>query len=284
VRDLKTAVTRNAPMLPRPFQVRSCRKETYDTFTLEMKPANGKRTFSFQPGQFNMLYVPGVGEVPISISGDPDQPEKLVHTIRAVGAVTQALCRLKTGSLIGVRGPFGSGWPVQKAEGGDIVVVTGGIGLAPLRPALHALFHHRERFGRILILYGARTPDDILYRKQLETWRSRPDLEIGITVDRADDGWKGRVGVVTTLFSGVQLDPARTLALLCGPEIMMRFTAVELKRLNLNMDRVYISMERNMKCAIGQCGHCQYGPVFICKDGPIFPYTKVQHLLGVREV
>ena len=271
-------------MLPRPFQVRSCRKETYDTFTLEMKPANGKRTFSFQPGQFNMLYVPGVGEVPISISGDPDQPEKLVHTIRAVGAVTQALCRLKTGSLIGVRGPFGSGWPVQKAEGGDIVVVTGGIGLAPLRPALHALFHHRERFGRILILYGARTPDDILYRKQLETWRSRPDLEIGITVDRADDGWKGRVGVVTTLFSGVQLDPARTLALLCGPEIMMRFTAVELKRLNLNMDRVYISMERNMKCAIGQCGHCQYGPVFICKDGPIFPYTKVQHLLGVREV
>jgi NAD(P)H-flavin reductase len=272
------------PMVPTPFRVRRVRKETYDTFTLELEPANGAEAHPFAPGQFNMVSVFGMGEVPISISGDPARPETLVHTVRSVGVVTQAICRLKRGGVLGVRGPFGSHWPVEEAAGNDVVMVAGGIGLAPLRPVLYYLLSNREKYGRIVLLYGARTPRDLLYKPELERWRGHFDLEVDITVDTAAAGWRGNVGVVTTLIPGARFDPAQTAAMVCGPEVMMRFTLRELEVRGVEPENIFISMERNMKCAIGFCGHCQFGPTFICKDGPVFRYDQVEAFFAKREI
>ncbi|HRI88895.1 MAG TPA: FAD/NAD(P)-binding protein [Candidatus Hydrogenedentes bacterium] len=272
------------PMLPRPFRIQSVRKETTDTFTFELAhPEEGSQN-GFEPGQFNMLYVFGVGEVAISISGDSAEPGKLIHTTRAVGTVTQAMARLKPGQVIGVRGPYGRGWPIDDMQGQDIVVVTGGIGLAPLRPLLYRVLANRGRFGRVVLLYGARTPNDILYKKELERWRGRFDMEVLITVDRSTGGWRGHVGVVTQLISGAPFDPYHATAFICGPEIMMKYSVDALTKRGLPSERVYVSMERNMKCAVGFCGHCQYGPKFVCKDGPVFPFTEVKRLLDIWEV
>ncbi len=271
-------------MLPQLYRVRRKRRETHDTFTFELEPLNGAVAPRFAAGQFNMLYVFGVGEVPISISGDPARPGVLVHTVRRVGVVTTALCALKRGAVVGLRGPFGSHWPVEEAEGCDVVVVAGGIGLAPLRPALYHLLANREKYGRIVLLYGARTPRDLLYQRELHRWRARFDLEVEITVDSATSSWRGNVGVVTTLIPRAPFDPSSTIALVCGPEVMMRFTVLELQKRGLPSENIYISMERNMKCAIGFCGHCQFGPMFICKDGPVFRFDQVQPFFGKREV
>ncbi|MCX6136858.1 MAG: FAD/NAD(P)-binding protein [Ignavibacteriales bacterium] len=272
------------PMIPEPFKVTRVGQETDDTFTLELRSANGKAGFTFSPGQFNMLYMFGVGEIPISISGDPHTPEALVHTTRAVGAVTKAMHELKRGDILGVRGPYGKGWPIEAAEGNDIIFVAGGIGLAPLRPALYQVLNHREKYGRVILLYGTRTPQDILYRKELEHWRSRFDLEVYVTVDRAMRSWKGSVGVVTTLIQKAPFDPSASVAMVCGPEVMMRFTVAELCKRGVSEENIYLSMERNMKCAIGLCGHCQFGPVFVCKDGPVFPYKRIKGLLEKWEI
>ncbi len=270
-------------LLPEPFIVSKVRRETRDTFTLEMEPLNGGEKH-FTPGQFNMIYVYGVGEVPISISGDPAEPSILKHTVRAVGTVTKAITSVKRGGMLGVRGPFGSGWPLKEAEGYDVVVVAGGLGLAPLRPAILHLLRNRERYGRVAILYGARTPMDMLYKRELERWRARFDIDLDVTVDHATGGWKGNVGVVTTLIPGLKVDVPNTVALVCGPEIMMRFTVRELNKLGIPDERIYISMERNMKCAVGFCGHCQFGPQFICRDGPVFRYDVIRPFFQVREV
>ncbi len=270
-------------MVPRPWRVVRVRRETHDTKTLELEPTE-PLSFPFQPGQFNMLYVFGIGEVPISISGDPQEPHRLVHTVRAVGAVTRALCSLKRGDVVGVRGPFGSAWPVEEAEGHDVVIVAGGIGLAPLRPALHHVLANRGKYGNVVLLYGARTPRDLLYRKELERWRGRFDLQVEVTVDSAGEGWYGHVGVVTTLIPRADFDPAETVAWVCGPEIMMRFTVQALRERGVSPEDVYISMERNMKCAVGFCGHCQFGPEFVCKDGPVFRFAEIERFFRVREV
>lgn len=272
------------PMIPRPFVVRESREETHDTFTLTLAPPETNGAPAFEPGQFNMLYVFGVGEVPVSISGDPRQPEVLVHTVRAVGGVTRALQKLGPGDVIGVRGPFGSAWPVDKVKGKDVVIITGGIGLAPLRPAVYKILGQRERIGKFALLYGARTPKDILYQEQLEQWRSKLDLQVRVTVDNASQDWRGTVGVVTILIHKARFDPANTVAMVCGPEIMMRFTVQELIKEWMREQDIYVSMERNMKCAVGFCGHCQYGPNFICKDGPVFRFSDVRHLFGLREI
>jgi len=272
------------PMLPEVFRIQRVVKESYDTFTLELEPDRGNRAFPFEPGQFNMLYVFGVGEIPISISGDPLHPETLIHTTRAVGTVTKAMGALKPGDVIGVRGPFGTEWPVRAAKGYDVVFVAGGIGLAPLRPALYHILAHREKYGRIVLLYGCRSPEDILFRRELEKWRARFDLEIYVTVDYASPRWHSNVGVVTKLIPKAPFDPLNTIALVCGPEVMMRFTAIELAKRGVRPDDIYISMERNMKCAIGFCGHCQLGPVFICKDGPVFTYRQMQGWLAQWEI
>ena len=274
------------PMAPRLFRVRRITREIHDTVTLHVEPAERDGEVSFAAGQFNMLYLFGLGEVPISISSDPAEPRVLAHTVRAVGPVTNALCRLKRGQMLGVRGPFGSGWPLREAVGGDVVIVAGGIGLAPLRPILYHLLAHRDQYGRIVLLYGARTPRDLLYERDLARWRGRFDVQIEATVDAADtgDGWRGHVGVVTTLIPRAEFDPAETTAVVCGPEVMMRYTIADLQKRGLPPDRVYLSMERNMKCAIGLCGHCQFGPTFVCKDGPVFRYDRIAGLLKAWEI
>jgi NAD(P)H-flavin reductase len=272
------------PMVPELWRIQRVRRETHDTFTVKLEPANGPRELAFAPGQFNMLYVFGVGEVPISISSDPGRAETILHTTRTVGKVTEAMARLRRGEALGLRGPFGSSWPVDEFEGSDVVIIAGGIGLAPLRPALYRILGRRGEYGRVVLLYGARTPADILYLKELEEWRGRFDLAVQVTVDRAEGGWRGNVGVVTQLISRASFDAASTLALVCGPEIMMRFSVAELVKRGVRAANIFISMERNMKCALGFCGHCQLGPAFICKDGPVFRYDRVEPFLRLREV
>lgn len=271
-------------MLPAPWSVRRVSRETADTFTLELVPAAEGPAFAFLPGQFNMLDVFGVGEVPISISGDAGRPGVLVHTTRAVGPVTRAMVKLRRDEWLGVRGPFGVPWPVAEAEGGDVLLVAGGIGLAPLRPVVYHLLAHRRRFGRVALLYGTRSPGDILYPRELERWRSRFDLQVEITVDRAGREWLGNVGLVTALLPRVRLDPQGTVALLCGPEIMMRLTAAELQRRGLHPQRIHLSLERNMKCGVGLCGHCQLGPLLVCRDGPVIAAAMAGGWLERREV
>jgi len=269
------------PTLPEFFRVRKRRRELADTWTLELEPG---RPFGFLPGQFNMLYVFGVGEVPISISGDPANPEVLVHTVRAVGKTSQAICALRPGAMVGVRGPYGISWPMNEAAGGDVVVAAGGIGLAPLRSAIYHLMAQRERYGRVFLFCGGRSPELLLYSAEVRRWRSRFDIEVEVTVDSAASQWRGNLGVVTKLIARAGFEPSATTALVCGPEIMMRFAVTELVSRGVAPERVYVSMERNMKCAIGLCGHCQYGPQFICKDGPVFSYAKIERQFKVREL
>jgi len=271
-------------MIPSTFRVLKISEETHDTFTLELVCANGRGKYGFEPGQFNMLYMYGIGEVPISLSGDPKDRKKIVHTIRAYGSVTSKMGTLDKGDFIGVRGPFGNGWPIEELTGRDILLVAGGIGVAPLRPVLYHVLSERDKYGRVILLYGERTPGDLLYRKQLEQWRGRFDLDIEVTVDSAREGWRGNVGFVTTLIPKMALDAARAFAMICGPEIMMFYTIQELKQKGLEEGQIFISMERNMKCGVGFCGHCQVGPIFICKDGPVFPYTEVKSLFRKREM
>lgn len=272
------------PMIPVPYRVERVKKETHDTFTLGLMPANGSGVAFFGPGQFNMLYVFGVGEVPISASSDPSICPTLEHTTRMVGAVTKAMGGLKRGDIVGIRGPFGSCWPVSEGAGRDFLIVAGGIGLAPLRPALYGLMKERKKYRKIVLLYGARTPEDILYRRELERWRGKFDLEIEVTVDRGSSGWRGNVGVVTTLVGRAPFDPSNTVALVCGPEVMMRFAVMELQKRGVVSQRIFVSMERNMKCAVGFCGHCQYGPTFICKDGPVFRFDRIEPIFGKAEI
>lgn len=272
------------PIAPSPWRVQKVLKETRDTFTLELESANGGNIFTFAPGQFNMLYAFGVGEVPISISGSPEKHHAIRHTIRAVGTVTKAFRKLRRGDMLGVRGPFGAHWPVVESTGSDILILAGGIGLAPLRPAVYSLISHRKAFGKIAILYGARAPDDLLYLKELDAWRKRHGIQIEVTVDSARRGWHGHVGVVTSLVSKVRFDPLHTVAMICGPEVMIRFSIMELKNHGMRDDEIFVAMERNMKCAVGFCGHCQFGPMFVCKDGPVFRLDKIKPFFGKEEI
>ena len=271
-------------LLPQPYPCEQSRQETYDTWTLELEPVDGGDGFSFEPGQFNMVYGFGVGEAPISISGDPAEPRRLVHTIRAVGAVTKALCHMKKPDELTIRGPYGTHWPVEDAAGHDVVIVTGGLGLPPLRAAIYHLLANREQYGRIVLLYGARTPQDIVYTAELKRWRARFDIDVETTVDAAKPGWHGNVGVVTTLIPRAFFDSAHAKAFICGPEIMTRFTIQELQKRGVGTENIFVSLERNMKCGMGLCGHCQLGAVFVCKDGPVFRYDQVQPFLTKREI
>ncbi len=271
-------------MVPDLVRIDRVTREIEDVFTLRLDASARPEGFLFSPGQFNMLYALGVGEVAISVSGDPKRPRELVHTIRAVGAVTRAMQSLRPKDVIGVRGPFGTSWPLDAARGRDLLIIAGGVGLAPLRPAILAALARRGDFERLVILYGARTPADILYRKDLERWRGRLDTTVEVTVDRAEAAWPGHVGVVPALLAHAHFDPGSAVAMLCGPEIMMRFTARDLMALGVTSDRIWVSLERNMKCGAGLCGHCQFGPTIVCKDGPVFRYDRVEHLLYIPEI
>jgi len=276
-----TGVVSSAPMTPTFVRVEEFALETSDTFTIRLQPPP---EYSFAPGQFNMLYAFGVGEAAISLSGDPAQRQSIVHTIRAVGSVTNVLKNVRPGAQIGVRGPFGSQWPIDAARGHDVVLVCGGIGLAPLRPVIYHLLGHRADYGRIALLMGARSPADLLFRAELEAWSKRTDFQVLVSVDRPDPAWRGGVGLVTSLFPSIQFDWAKTIGLTCGPEIMMRFVQREFARRGVSDDRVYLSLERNMQCAIGMCGHCQFGPEFVCMDGPVFRCDRIQRILDLREM
>jgi anaerobic sulfite reductase subunit B len=269
-------------MTPVPHRVVSRTPETADTWTLELEPL--AESIRPRAGQFDMLHAFGVGEVPISTSGDHEGEGRLTHTIRAVGAVTRALCALEPGGIVGVRGPFGTEWPLAEAVGGDLVVVAGGIGLAPLRPAIRHALRRRDGYGAVSVLVGARTPQDLLFVDELEGWRARLDVEVDVTVDAAAAGWRGRVGLVTTLIPGAVFDPASAAALVCGPEVMMTFVVRALVDRGLPLERIWVSMERNMRCAVGHCGHCQLGPALICRDGAVFPAAAMTRLMEVREL
>ena len=270
-------------LVPRQFRVQSTRRESADTATLWLEPLDGV-PLAFDAGQFTMIGMPGYGEVPISISGDARDPALLQHTIRAVGDATRALTSAERGEIALVRGPFGVGWAPEDARGGDVLVVAGGIGLAPLRPVVLELLANRARYERVVVIYGSRTPDQLLFTDELESWTARSDADVLVTVDAASPTWQGRVGMVTTLLKAAAWDPRTAHTFVCGPEIMMRLTAEALTTVGVLPDRIKLSVERNMKCGVGLCGHCQLREHFVCTDGPVFGYDALAPLLRVREL
>jgi NAD(P)H-flavin reductase len=268
-------------LLPRPHMVARRRRETDDTVTVVLHPVDGA-PIRCAPGQFTVLYAFGVGEVPISFSGDPAEGKPLTHTIRAVGSVTEALCRARRGAVVGVRGPYGTGWSLDDPAD-DVLVVAGGLGLAALRPVILRAVANPERRARLRLLVGARSPDHVLFRGDLARWRGR-GADVRVTVDHAEPGWAGPVGVVTELLGGAVDRPERTSALVCGPEVMMRLVAGELRQLGVPGQRIQVSLERNMRCGVAQCGHCQLGGVLLCRDGPVLRWDRIGPSLEVREL
>jgi NAD(P)H-flavin reductase len=254
--------------------------EGIDTYRLRFVDEQARRSYRFAAGQFNMVYLFGVGEVAISIVSDPDEPQFLDHTIRVVGRVTKSIARLQPGDELGIRGPFGQGWPLDDAQGKEVVILTGGLGCAPVVGAIEYIFRRRNQYGSVKILHGVKTPHDLLFRERFDAWRRQPDTEVLLTSDQPDKTWHYHVGVVTELFEQVAVDPARTVVLMCGPEIMMRLGAPILMQRGIPATAIYVSLERHMECGIGLCGHCQMGPYFLCKDGPVMRYDRVAPWLG----
>jgi NAD(P)H-flavin reductase len=272
------------PMLPVSYRVAARWQETHDSVSLRMEPVAAELP-AFSPGQFTMLYKPGVGEVAISISGDPVARDgSLTQTIRDVGAVTRALRRTPAGGIVGVRGPFGTSWDLLTCAGHDLVIVAGGIGLAPLRPVVLGALARRADFRRVVLIAGARDPGEFLYRQQLADWAADARLEVHLTIDSPAEGWNGQVGFVTEPLARLSLEPARTSAFLCGPEPMLRFAAESLLDKGVSPASVQVSLERNMQCGVGLCGHCQLGPLLVCRDGPVVDYGRARDLLATREL
>jgi len=281
---MATASAERAPLgalTPHPFRVVAREQNTADTWTLTLEPLAGEGP-TIAPGQFMMVYAFGIGEVPISVSGPPFHAGSVVLTVRAVGAVSRAICASEPGTALGLRGPFGNSWPIDAAVGGDVVVVAGGIGLAPLRPVVLRALERRGDYGSVSVLYGARRPDDLLYTAQLDEWRRAAD--VAVTVDAPSEGWEGHVGVVPQLVTTASFRPEATTAFVCGPEIMMRYSALALLEHGVAADRIMISMERHMDCGVGLCGHCQLGPTLICRDGPVYTHAEAARWIEVREL
>lgn len=270
--------------LPHTATIRSIKPEIRGVATYELvfDEESVRASYRFRPGQFNMLYLPGIGEAALSLSSSAETHEALQHTVRVVGNVTAALARMRAGEQVALRGPFGSAWPIEECRQRDVVIVAGGIGLAPLRPVLYHVVRHRGEYGRVCLLYGARTPADLLYADEFDLWR-KAGVEVEATVDIGDAGWRGHIGVVPVLFQRLRLEADRTRVLTCGPEIMMRFVVYAALERHISPDDVYLSLERNMSCAVGFCGHCQLGPAFVCKDGPVFTYRRMEPYLHVEE-
>jgi len=268
-------------LTPVPAEVVEVVDETPDTKTFYFKPR--ARLENPRPGQFTEIYIPGVGEAPVSVSGT--RPDGVImQTVRSIGTLTEYLFKLGKGGLVGIRGPYGKGWPLEKLEGRDVLVIGGGIGLAPLRPVIKEVEKNRSRYGRLSILYGARTPSLLLYKYEFDEYRSIPDSELLLTVDRGDETWTGNVGVVTELIPKATVKPENAIALVCGPEIMMRFTIKALEKEGFRENQIYLSLERRMKCGVGLCGHCQVGPYFVCRHGPVFPYWMIKKYFWVDQI
>ena len=272
-------------MKPNWAVIKKIEVETNDTSTLwlEFEDEKIRENFKYSAGQFNMLYLPVYGESAISISSDPDKKGLIGHTIRFVGNVTNAISRLKVGGRISVRGPFGTNWPVEESKGKDVILFAGGIGLAPLRPTIYQIINNRKDYGKVTIVYGARSPSDLLYTGEYDEWRSH-DIEVIITVDHGDESWDGLVGVVPMYFYRLRPNPDNTVLMSCGPEIMMHFVLYEGLARKIPDDQIFLSYERNMKCGVGVCGHCQHGVYYICKDGPIFTYKELEPYFNVEDL
>lgn len=268
-----------------PARITARRTETQGvyTFTMRLTDNETRRAYRFRAGQFNMLYAFGVGEVPISIVSDPDTPELLEHTIRVAGRVTTVMAQWKVGDIVGVRGPYGNGWPVEHARGRDVVVITGGVGCAPVAGFINYIFQRREQYGELHILHGVKTPNDLLYRERFDEWRRAPRTRVYLTTDRPDKSWHYHIGVVTELFDELNVRPS-AMVMMCGPEVMMRLAAHSLLSKGIPDDAIFLSMERRMECAAGLCGHCQYREHFVCKDGPVFSYRTVRQLFGLSGI
>lgn len=252
------------------------------TYWLQFNDPTMREIYRFKPGQFNMLTVPGYGEAAISISSNMLDLDRVGHTIRLAGNLTNAIGRLNIGDTVGIRGPYGSPWPILESKGKDIYMAAGGIGLPPLRPAIYHIMQNRGDYGKVVLLYGARTPQDLQFPDEYEAWRAA-DIEVMVTVDRADERWEGSVGVVPLMFYHLRMDPQNSVAFTCGPEIMMRFVIYEALARRIPAENIYASFERNMRCGFGSCGHCQLGPYFVCKDGPVFSYKQLEPYFSVEE-
>ena len=272
------------PHVPWEAEVVERIQESPTIFTLRLRlvDAEARKAYRFAPGQFNMVYLYGVGEVPISIASDPQDTNLLGHTIRAVGRVTEGLSRLGVGEQLGLRGPYGRGWPLAEAEGKDIVVVTGGLGCAPVVGVINYIIMRRERFGRLTVIQGVKHAEELIWRERYAYWNTLPDTQVLLAADHGGPLWPWHVGLVTEVFDQVEITPQRTVAMMCGPEGMMRAAVRNLTARGLAEDSIYLSMERNMQCAVGQCGHCQFGASFICRQGPVFAYSRIKELMGVR--
>jgi NAD(P)H-flavin reductase len=270
-------------MLPEPAQIleKSSFGPDIHSYRLRLRDPAARPRFDFMPGQFNMVYVPGVGEVAISISSDPDD-EDLEHTIRIVGRTTRVIDRLGPGDVIGLRGPYGNGWPLREARFKDVLVITGGLGCAPVTGAIDYMFRRRSSYGHLTILHGVKKAADLVHRARFAAWRREPDTTVLLSADQPDRAWRDRSGVVTDLFEEISVDGARTVVFMCGPEVMMRYALPVLRARGIPDERIFLSLERNMQCGLGACGHCQLGPWFLCKDGPIFSLRQVRPYFGVR--
>lgn len=281
--EVPTLVPERHPMHPEPQRVLAATRDTHDTVTLEVAPPAGDPA-PFAPGQFSMLYAFGVGEVPVSISGRGAVAGAPTYTIRAVGAVTERLTAATLGDVIGVRGPYGSAWDVHPAAGGrDLVIAAGGIGFAPVRGVIQQVVAERAAYGRVVVVNGARTPADLLYLDEVDRWCGA-GIDVRLTVDDPAGGWDGAVGFVTAQLDDLGIDPDRTAAILCGPEAMMGRAAAILVGRGVAPPAIRVSLERNMHCAFAQCGHCQLGPLFMCRDGPVIGWDRAEPLLAVKEL
>ncbi len=255
---------------------------TLFTLRVEFSDPELQAAYSFEPGQFNMLYLHGAGEVPISIVSDPIDEHIIEHTIRNVGRVTNGLSALQAGDRIGIRGPYGRGWPLRNAEQKDVIVITGGLGCAPVVSVINYIVRRRERFGHLNIVQGVKHSSDFIWRERYDCWREIPDTQVLLAADAGEALWPWHIGRVTGLFKALQYDPRHTIVMMCGPEGMMRVVVKEMLERGISESELWLSMERSMKCAIGHCGHCQYGGRFVCKDGPVFSYPEVRSLFGVK--
>lgn len=271
--------------VPSSARIVSARAENLNTKTYEIELVDSaeRAQYRWSPGQFNMIYVPGVGEAAISISSDADQPQLLSHTVRVVGSVTRSMDRMSVGDIIGIRGPYGVGWPVEETLGKDVVLMAGGIGLAPIRPVIYWLLKHRARVRRIVLLYGCRSPEDQLFASELDQW-STQGVDVLVTVDNATGNWAGPVGVVTNLLRRIKVNAGRAIVMVCGPRILNRVAAWSFLQLHVPGSQVYVSLERNMNCGFGRCGHCQYGSKFVCKDGPVFRFSDIADIFAKEEI
>ena len=272
--------------MPLPVRVHSITRENFNTQTyrLQLVDQDLRRAYRWAPGQFNMLYIPGIGEAAISISSDPEQTDAIDHTVRTVGYCTRGMSKMDVNGIIGLRGPFGKAWPLREAEGTDVVLLSGGIGLAPLRPAIYHILRYRARYGRVVLLYGCRSPEDRIYADELTQWTQAADIDVLVTVDNATGDWAGPVGVVTSLLRRIKVSADHTTVMVCGPRILNRVAAWNFLQLHVPADRVYVSLERNMNCGFGRCGHCQYGSKFVCVDGPVFRFSEIADIFAKEEI